>query len=472
MSGVEVATKISELVATAPPGSDPKSEGDNHIRLLKGVLQDCFDDSGVTIKTTQPIESPDGAKFGTIATGAITITGTATATAFAGEDLTLTDDLIVGDAATIGGTLGVTGKVTAAGQAQIAGVSAIGSVAPTDATDVSLLLGARLSCINGFYANGYAIAGGNIKAPTAGFIHTFALNAANGNVTFARSNASVAAGASVSAAAFSTFMSFDGPTLQVLFPGSMQLNGNGTVGGRFDVTGNLTGAIIQSSSYLASSAGIWAQVGAAGLTFGLNRSGGLRLFSWSSQWYWDWNESSGDMRYIQNGSVRTTWRTSDGALIHTVSATYKPGGGPWIDSSDARIKDVAGEYGLGLDEVIQLRPVVYSFLGNDTAEPPEDVGQAGADPETGEPIEQARRAALTVPYPNSPHYQAAIDGQQFVGLIAQEVETFFPGMVKKRAGYIDGQAVDDLRDLDTTTLIFALVNAVKTLNTRLEALGG
>jgi hypothetical protein len=66
MAGVEVATKISELVATAPPGSDPKSEGDNHIRLLKGVLQDVFDDSGDTLKTTLPIESPDGAVLGNV----------------------------------------------------------------------------------------------------------------------------------------------------------------------------------------------------------------------------------------------------------------------------------------------------------------------------------------------------------------------------------------------------------------------
>lgn len=42
---VEVATRISELVASNPAGSDPKSEGDNHLRLIKGVLQDVFDDS-------------------------------------------------------------------------------------------------------------------------------------------------------------------------------------------------------------------------------------------------------------------------------------------------------------------------------------------------------------------------------------------------------------------------------------------
>lgn len=42
---VEVATAISELVPTNPAGSDPKSEGDNHLRLIKGVLQDVFNDA-------------------------------------------------------------------------------------------------------------------------------------------------------------------------------------------------------------------------------------------------------------------------------------------------------------------------------------------------------------------------------------------------------------------------------------------
>jgi microcystin-dependent protein len=40
--GVEVANYINQLVATNPLASDPKSEGDNHIRLLKAVIQATF----------------------------------------------------------------------------------------------------------------------------------------------------------------------------------------------------------------------------------------------------------------------------------------------------------------------------------------------------------------------------------------------------------------------------------------------
>ena len=79
------------------------------------------------------------------------------------------------------------------------------------------------------------------------------------------------------------------------------------------------------------------------------------------------------------------------------------------------------------------------------------------------------RAVESAPYPASPHYNDAVAGTQFVGFIAQEAE-FFPGMVSQREGYIDGKLVNDLRDVDTTSLIYALVNSVKTLSARIEAL--
>ena len=62
------------------------------------------------------------------------------------------------------------------------------------------------------------------------------------------------------------------------------------------------------------------------------------------------------------------------------------------------------------------------------------------------------------------------DVKEFVGVIAQDVEAAFPRMVTQKDGFIDGAAVTDLRDIDTTPLIYALVNAVKELAARLEAL--
>jgi hypothetical protein len=68
------------------------------------------------------------------------------------------------------------------------------------------------------------------------------------------------------------------------------------------------------------------------------------------------------------------------------------------------------------------------------------------------------------------HAETAKRRTKFVGLVAQEVEAVFPGMVGKMAGFIDGKPVQDLRTLDMTPLTFALINAVKALLGRIEQL--
>ena len=118
-----------------------------------------------------------------------------------------------------------------------------------------------------------------------------------------------------------------------------------------------------------------------------------------------------------------------------------------------------------LEDVAQLRPVLYTYKGNDTSDAPAHL-RTGI---TEEDVKKSKEA-LVVPYPNSPHHAAAQQSRKFAGLVAQEVETIIPEMVKQRNGYIDGAAVNDLRDLDTTPLIFALVNAIKELKLRVEEL--
>jgi hypothetical protein len=124
-------------------------------------------------------------------------------------------------------------------------------------------------------------------------------------------------------------------------------------------------------------------------------------------------------------------------FIFTGSGTaQKQGGGSWAAISDARIKTVDGEYAAGLEAVLALRPVVYRYKGN--------------------------HDALSHPY-YPPH-------KQFVGLIAQEAEGVMPDLVTLHEGTIDGQQVTDLRALDPSNLIYALINAVKELKAELEAL--
>jgi hypothetical protein len=154
--------------------------------------------------------------------------------------------------------------------------------------------------------------------------------------------------------------------------------------------------------------------------------------------------------FIYTGGVQTTqFRSTDMALVHLGSFAAKTGGGAWADSSDSRIKTVAGNYESGLDAILKLQPVVYTYKGNDTDKP------------SGRGVP---------PYADSPHHHAAEAGQRYVGLVAQHVETVMPEMVTQVAGFIDGKPVTDLRNLDTTPLIFALVNATKQLAARVAAL--
>jgi len=54
--GVETATYISQLSATNPLGTDPISEGDNQIRLVKEVLQSQFTSLGAAAVTASAAE--------------------------------------------------------------------------------------------------------------------------------------------------------------------------------------------------------------------------------------------------------------------------------------------------------------------------------------------------------------------------------------------------------------------------------
>jgi hypothetical protein len=166
-------------------------------------------------------------------------------------------------------------------------------------------------------------------------------------------------------------------------------------------------------------------------TFGFYETGNTRIFAYSGSWYWYFNLTNGDMVWMRNGATSTYFRGSDGAIVHTAGAS-KPGGGPWLDNSDARVKDVSGPYEHGLAEIRQLEPVRYTFKGNDE-----------------------RHKA---------------DGKPYIGLVAQATEGPMPEMVSQESGTIDGAEVDDLRILDTSPLIFACVNAIKELAERLETL--
>ena len=138
------------------------------------------------------------------------------------------------------------------------------------------------------------------------------------------------------------------------------------------------------------------------------------------------------------GGLAATFSNAGNLTITGATAT-KASGTAWANPSDMRIKTVEGEYKSGLDEVLKLEPILYRYKGNASAT---------------KDSEAFPKASITA----------------HVGFVAQAVETVMPEMVTAGAGVIDGVEVDDLRSLDTGPLIFALVNAVKTLAARVSEL--
>lgn len=227
--------------------------------------------------------------------------------------------------------------------------------------------------------------------------------------------------------------------------GSISSSGNLSVAGTISSGGDLN----VSGNNIAVRGVIALQNTGDGFTnvrTGNDQSNGVRLGGSSTGWL---NRYYAEAHEFYNlGSVNTCYIQSGRFDIN--GDAYKPGGGVWNDNSDIRVKNVIGDYTAGLDEIISLAPKRYTFKGNDTRSAPEE--------------------GATAPYANSLHYHPAESGKEFVGLIAQEAELVMPELVKKVSGYIDGTQVNDVRELDTTALIFALVNAVRQLTARIEDL--
>jgi len=136
------------------------------------------------------------------------------------------------------------------------------------------------------------------------------------------------------------------------------------------------------------------------------------------------------------GATRHMMMGQDNSLYLVYGTGLKPGGGAWADSSDSRIKNVTGDYTLGLNEILNLNPIRYTFKGNDK-----------------------HVADQQLYHPDTT--------KEYIGLSAQEVEPYFPEMVTRKEGLIDEIQVDDLRVLDLSSLPLALVNAVKELYARI-----
>jgi Chaperone of endosialidase len=218
--------------------------------------------------------------------------------------------------------------------------------------------------------------------------------------------------------------------------------------------GTMTGPLVITPS-AAPACVVRATAAAANPAFTLQQLNATNI----CQLFWNASLNTGNFTF-----GASSWFIDSAGNFNVSGATaYKPGGGSWsAPASDARVKNVVEDYAPGLDEVLTLHPVVYTFKGNDA--PTADGLRHWPD----DPVNAPRRTAT--PFPGSPHYQVAKEGTTFVGLIAQELEVACPDMVTRTAGFIDGQPVADLRQVNISNLVYMLVNAVKTLAARVSAL--
>ena len=100
---LESATYINGLVAANPTATDPKSQGDDHIRLLKSTIQATFPSITGAVTATQTELNQIGAKA-PIESPALTGTPTApTATPGAGNRTIATTAYV--DSAVLGATI-------------------------------------------------------------------------------------------------------------------------------------------------------------------------------------------------------------------------------------------------------------------------------------------------------------------------------------------------------------------------------
>lgn len=207
---------------------------------------------------------------------------------------------------------------------------------------------------------------------------------------------------------------------------------------------NLNSSSITAAGALAVATTL-AVTGACSFNAGVN-IGGVMTAGGNAQVY-----NGGGITYLTNaaaganvgvGSDVTAAPASGHNFIVTPGQGFQAGGGAWAALSDARIKTEIGEFAPGLDAILALRPINFVYRGNDA------LAQGVASMNAG----------------------AAAAKTEFVGLIAQEAELAIPEMVTRRAGFINGQPVADLRSLNMTPIWFALINAVKELAARVAAL--
>jgi Chaperone of endosialidase len=439
---LESGSYIYDLVQANPPAGDQRKEGDDHLRLIKKVVQQTFPHiTGPNLPTST----------GTAAAQVIThlfgpaayIQGMVVA-------------WIAGFTSTGPMTLAVNGlgprNIFMAGAPIAAGNITAGSLVVAIYDGVQFQVFASTG-IGGYLPITGGTLTGNLTAVAINATNSFNCTVPNGGnalyysqVTGTRqwyagciSNGSYWINDVTAGAGARLIIDLAGNTTVAQ---SLAVGGNLTVTGGTTITAGLTvgsNLTVSAPADFNSTIGVHATSGSDNALYRFYAAGNV------SKGYIGWLNSAPNALVWQNViAAQALNLQADGSFYYSGGggAAIKTGGGSWAAVSDERIKNVLGNYTSSLDKVLQLRPITYTYKGNDTQ-------------------------AKDLP---SPHQSVAEEARPYVGLVAQELEKVFPEMVDAVEGFIDGEPVADLRRVDTSALVYALVNAVKELSAKVVAL--
>jgi hypothetical protein len=223
------------------------------------------------------------------------------------------------------------------------------------------------------------------------------------------------------------------------------INAPVSTGGMFFRTHNADVAYLGADHfYVNPPTTIWGTlyVGGAATVNGLTSSdeiyttapGGTAIFGRSTQnstaamgVYGQADHGWGGWFYGTTGGVYSEGQLKAEGNITTTSNAYKPGGGSWLATSDARVKKDVVDFQLGLSDLENVRPVRYKYNG------------------LGETI---------------------AGDKEYVGVIAQDIEKVLPFMVssQKKKLHAGDKDTTDIKEVDPSAFTYMLVNAVKQLS--------
>ncbi|MEM8897224.1 MAG: tail fiber domain-containing protein [Bacteroidota bacterium] len=171
----------------------------------------------------------------------------------------------------------------------------------------------------------------------------------------------------------------------------------------------------------------------------LGSSGGVHLSMDNNEIQAKLNATTASTLYLNfsGGLVRVGGRglvnVSNSSIFHVYGDAFKnTGGSTWRTPSDAKIKDVQGSFEDGLEKLMKVNPIRYKYNG---------------------------KMGLSTK-------------EEYVGIIAQELQPIFPYMISSFQGKLEEGDTDptELLEFDASSLTFVLVNAVKELAKRVKAL--